>query len=68
MLILSSEFWSKNHSSTYGNSECNVFKSIKVLVEIFDNLPNDLLGTNIYKTLQFCWKSLLATLQWTNDF
>ena len=38
----------------YENSELNVFKNIKLLGEIYDNLPNDLFGTNGYKTLEFC--------------
>ena len=51
MFILSSisiglEFWSENHTSIYENSALKVFKSIKVLGEIFNNWPNDLLGTN----------------------
>ena len=31
-----------------------VFKIIKLLGEISNNFPNDLLGTNVYKTLKFC--------------
>ena len=59
MLILSSissglEFWSVNHTSIYENSESKVFKGIKLLGEIY-NWPNDLLGTNVYKTLESCW-------------
>ena len=58
MLIFSSisrglEVWSVNHPSTYENSEWNAFKSIKVFGGISDNLPSDLLGTNIYKALEF---------------
>ena len=60
MLILSSiskslEFWSVNHTSINENSEWNVFKNIKFLGEISNNWPNDLLGRNIYKTLEACW-------------
>ena len=56
MFILSSifrglEFWSVNHTSIYENSESNVFKNIKLLSEISNNWPNDLLGINVYKTL-----------------
>ena len=59
MFIVSSisralKFWSVNHTSIYDNSESNVFKTIKFLGEISNNWPN-LLGTNIYKTLDFCW-------------
>ena len=38
----------------YENSESNVFKNIKFWGEISNNLPNDLLGTNVYETLEFC--------------
>ena len=31
------------------------FKNIKFLGEVSNDLPNDLLGTNEYKTLEFCW-------------
>ena len=55
MFILSSissglECWSLNHTSIYENSESSVY-----LGEISNNWPNDLLGTNVYKTLEFCW-------------
>ena len=60
MFILSSsssslEFWSVNHTSLYKNSESKVFKNIKLLGEISNNWPNDVLGTNVYKTLESCW-------------
>ena len=60
MLILSSisrglEFWSVNHTSIYENSELKAFKNIKFLGEISNNWRNDLLGTNVYKTLESCW-------------
>ena len=45
------EFWSVNHTSIYENSEFKVFKNIKFLGEISNNWPNNLLGTNVYKTL-----------------
>ena len=47
------ELWSVNDTSIYENSELKVFKNIKFLDEIFDNWPNDLLGINVYKTLNF---------------
>ena len=52
MFLLSSissglEFGSGNHTSIYENSELKVFKNI--------NWPNDLLGTDVYKTLESCW-------------
>ena len=58
MLIFSSisrglEVWSVNHPSTYENSEWNAFTSITFLGEISDNLPSDLLGTNVYRALEF---------------
>ena len=60
MFILSSissdvEFWSVNHTSIYEKSESNVFKNIKFLGEISNNWRNDLLGKNVYKTLEFFW-------------
>ena len=71
MLILSSissalEFWSVNHVSLYEDYESEIFKNIKFLGEISNNWPKDLLGTNVYKTLDFCWWLLLTILQWTN--
>ena len=48
------EFRSVNHTSIYGNSESNVFKNIKLLGEISNNWPKDLLGKNVYKTLEIC--------------
>ena len=59
MFILSSissglEFWPVNHSSIYEISESKVFENIKFMGEISNNCPNDLLGTNVYKTLEFC--------------
>ena len=60
MLILPSvssdlEFWSVNHLSIYENSESKIFKNIIFLVAIFINWLNNLLRTNVYKTLEFCW-------------
>ena len=49
------EFLSANHTSIYESSESNVFTNIKFLGEISNNCPNDLLGTNVYKTLQVRW-------------
>ena len=48
------ECWSVNHTSIYENSESNVFKNRKFLGEISNNWPNNLLGTNVYKTLESC--------------
>ena len=49
------EFWSVNDTSIYENSKSKTFKSIKFLGEISNNWPKDLLGTTVYKTLQFFW-------------
>ena len=38
----------------------------KCLGEISNNWPNDLLGTNKYKILEFYWELLLTTLQCIN--
>ena len=48
------------------NSELNVFKGIKFVGEISNKLPNGLFGTNVYKTLESCWQSLLTVIQRTN--
>ena len=48
------EFGSVNHTSIYENSESKVFKNKKFSGEISHNSLNDLLGTNVYKTLEFC--------------
>ena len=53
MFVLSSissglEFWSVNHTAIYKNSESKAFKNIKVLSEISDNWPNDLLKSNVF--------------------
>ena len=58
MFILSSmsrglEFWSVIHTSVYENSELHVFKTINFLGEVSNNWPNDLLETNVYKSLEF---------------
>ena len=60
MLILSFisrelEFWSVNFPSIYKNSESHVFTNIRFSGKISNNWPNDLLGTNVYKTLEFYW-------------
>ena len=51
-----------NHTSRYQNSELNVFKNRNFVGELSD----DLLGTNVYKTFEFFWSSLLTMLQWNN--
>ena len=37
------------------NSELKAFENIKFWGEISNNWPNDLLGTNICKALEFFW-------------
>ena len=49
------EFWPVNRTSVYENSESKFFKNIKFLGEISNNWQNDLLGINVYKTLESCW-------------
>ena len=49
------EFWSVSHTSIYENSELKVFKNINFFGEVSSNWPNDLVGTNVYKTLESCW-------------
>ena len=38
-----------------GNSELKVFQYIKFVGEISNNWPNDLLGRNVYITVEFFW-------------
>ena len=49
------EFQLVNHTSIYQNSELKVFKKIIFFGEISSKWPNDLLRTNVYKTLESCW-------------
>ena len=49
------EFSSVNLTSIYENSESNGFKNITFSDEISNNWVNDLLRTNVYKTLDFSW-------------
>ena len=51
-LSSSLEFWSVNHMKI----QLKVFKNKKVLNKISINWRKDLLGTNLYKILQSCWK------------
>ena len=48
------EFWSVNHTSIYENSELKGFKNKKKIGEISNNWLDDLLGTNVYNTLESC--------------
>ena len=49
------ELWSVIYTSMYENSESKVFKNTKLFSEISNNWPNELLGTNLVKTLKSCW-------------
>ena len=64
MFILSSiysnlEIWSVNQSSTDEDSGLKVFENIKRLSKLSNKWGNDLLRTNVYKTLELldnhCW-------------
>ena len=46
------EFWSVNHTSIYENSDSKVIENMRFSGEIFNKWPNDLLGTNLYKTYE----------------
>ena len=46
------EFSSVNNTSIYEKSKLKVFKNIEFLDNFSNNQPNDLLGTNEYKTLE----------------
>ena len=57
MFILSSissglKFWSVNHISIFKNPKSKVSKNITFLGEVSNTLPNNLLGTNVWKTLE----------------
>ena len=45
---------SKNHNLIYEDSEIKNFKIMKFLGEICNDWPKDLLGTNVYKTREYC--------------
>ena len=48
------EFWSVHHTSVNGNSTLEVYKNI-FLGKISNKWPKDLLGANLFKTLESCW-------------
>ena len=54
------EIWLANRTSIYENSELKVFLKTKCSVEISNNWPNDLLGTNVYKCMQDFWILLIV--------
>ena len=43
-----------NHTSVCENSESNISKMIEFVGKISIKLPNGLIGTNVYKTLESC--------------
>ena len=47
-------FYLVYYTSIYENSESKVFQSITFSGEISNNWLKSLLGTNVYKTLEFC--------------
>ena len=49
------EFLSVNLTSLQENSELNIWKNVKFFGEISNNWPKGLLGTNLHKTLDFCY-------------
>ena len=61
MILISSsitrglQFWLANDTSIYENSELNIFKNIRFSGGISNNWPNDLVETNVYKTIEFYW-------------
>ena len=55
------EFWSVSHTLIHKNSELSVFKNIKFSGEISSNWPNNLLGINVYKTLE-SWALLIIVV------
>ena len=48
-------FWSMNHTLVSSYSELNVFTNTWFVGEISNKLPNGLLGTKVYNTLESCW-------------
>ena len=70
VIVLSSisrglEFWSVNNTSIQESSEAKGFENIKFSGEISNSCSKDLLGTNVHKTLEFCWY-LLTKLKCIN--
>ena len=49
------KFGCVTHTLIYKNSDSNVFKNINFLGKISYNWAKDLLGTNVFKTLEFRW-------------
>ena len=50
------ELQSVSHTSIYENSELSDLKNINFFGEISNNWWNHLLGTNVYKHLESCWR------------
>ena len=49
------EFCSVNNTLAFENYELKAFRKINFFDETSNNWPNDLLGKNVYKTLESCW-------------
>ena len=49
------EFWSVNHAPINKIYKLKVYKIMKVLGKISNNLPNDLVGASVCKTIESCW-------------
>ena len=54
------EIWLANRTSIYENSELKFFLKTKCSVEISNNWPDELLGTNVYKCIQDFWILLIV--------
>ena len=48
-------FWPVNLTSIFENSELNVSNGMKFVGAVSNRLPNGLLGTKVYKSLECCW-------------
>ena len=59
-------FWSVDHALIYENSELKVFKNRIIFYDFYTNWPHDLLGANVYKSIESSWWSCLTILQWSN--
>ena len=49
------EVWFVNYTWIYESSDSKLFENIKFSGEISNDWPNDLLGKNVYKALDFYW-------------
>ena len=49
------EVWFVNYTWIYESSDSKLFENIKFSGEISNDWPNDLLGKNVYRALDFYW-------------